>query len=244
MIRHLDPELLADIALGEAGSTSGRHRAHLLVCRRCATELAELRRIVATGREAAPEDIRPPRPSVLARIQAEVEADLSSHGVEHAGHSLAAVDLGAPQAATRPRRRPVVAVVAAAALVAVAVAGTVWHHQASGDVVVARATLDPLPSRSGRGTAQVVRKNGGEQLSITVDTTVAGGGYEELWLINTDGRRMISLGVVPSDGRATYPMPATLTGGMRGYVIVDISFEPFDGNSAHSGDSVLRGTLA
>lgn len=252
MIRHLHPELLADIALGETAATSRRDRAHLLLCRRCAADLAELRRIVSTGREAPPEDIRPPRSSVLARIQAEVAADDGSAGLDPIAPSVAPVDLRHPVALTLPRRRPLVAAIAAAAAVAVVVAGAVWQHQASRnvvvaqatrDVVVAQATLNPLPSKSGRGTAKVVRKDGVEQLSIAVDTLVTGPGFEELWLINTDGRRMISLGVVPPNGRASYPMPAILAPAMGGYVIVDISLEPFDGNTRHSGDSVLRGTL-
>ena len=62
-----------------------------------------------------------------------------------------------------------------------------------------------------------------------------------MWLINTDGTRMVSLGVLGDDDRGTFPVPQTLLD--RGYRIVDISRERFDDDPAHSGDSVMRGTL-
>ena len=53
---------------------------------------------------------------------------------------------------------------------------------------------------------------------------------------------MISLGVLPPDGRGRYPVPAAAAA-LAGYTIVDISLEPYDGDAAHSRNSVLRGTL-
>ena len=72
---------------------------------------------------------------------------------------------------------------------------------------------------------------------------MVGDGFEELRLFNTDGRRMISLGVVPPDGRASFPLPQSSGGSLDGYSVVDISWEPLDGNAAHSSNSLLRGTL-
>jgi hypothetical protein len=51
---------------------------------------------------------------------------------------------------------------------------------------------------------------------------------------------MVPVGVLNgSTGRFTVPAGVNLTD----YPVVDVSLEPLDGNPAHSGTSVLRGTL-
>ena len=45
-----------------------------------------------------------------------------------------------------------------------------------------------------------------------------------------------------ADGHGTYPVPIS-DPGLDGYTVVDISLEPFDGNAAHSRNSLLRGDL-
>ena len=69
----------------------------------------------------------------------------------------------------------------------------------------------------------------------------AGSGYVEVWLINTDGKRMVSLGVL-STTQATFPVPPDAIA--QGYTIVDLSREQFDDKPQHSGDSVMRGNPA
>ena len=64
-----------------------------------------------------------------------------------------------------------------------------------------------------------------------------------MWLINSDGKRMYSLGVLPATGSGTYPLPGLLGDGLEGFTIVDVSIEPYDGNPEHSRDSQVRGTL-
>jgi hypothetical protein len=61
-------------------------------------------------------------------------------------------------------------------------------------------------------------------------------------LINRDGKRMVSLGVLRADGRSTFPVTQQLID--EGYVVVDISREGFDDKPEHSGDSLVRGTLS
>ena len=68
----------------------------------------------------------------------------------------------------------------------------------------------------------------------------AGSGYVEVWLINTDGKRMVSLGVM-SGTQGTFPIPPNAI--EQGYKIVDLSREQFDDKPQHSGDSVMRRTL-
>jgi anti-sigma-K factor RskA len=76
-----------------------------------------------------------------------------------------------------------------------------------------------------------------------VQPQTAGTGFLEVWLINTDLKRMVSVGVLPNGSNAQeFPITSTLL--EQGYVIVDISREPFDDRPQHSGDSLLRGTLS
>lgn len=238
-MRHLHDELIAGVALGEPDQMSVRQRTHLQLCGHCSGRLAELRALVTTGRAGEPGPLRAPRPGLLAAIQAEVAAD--SRGATGTPAQPSAVT-GA-RAQTRPRRpRYGPWLVAAAAILVVAIGGTFWYQSIPTDVIVARATLSALPDKMGQGTAQLTDRDGAQQLSIDVTAPLPSDAYEELWLINTDGKRMISLGVVPPDGRATYVVPPS-KGALEGYTVVDISLEPYDGNTAHSRNSVLRGTL-
>ena len=53
---------------------------------------------------------------------------------------------------------------------------------------------------------------------------------------------MVSIGNLPGRaGDVTLPIPPGTD--LNRYRLVDISAEAHDGNSAHSGDSLLRGTL-
>ena len=87
----------------------------------------------------------------------------------------------------------------------------------------------------------MIRGRDGQELSVRVTTPAPTDAFEELWLLDADGRGMISVGIVPSNGQATFPLPSV--GELAGYTVVDISLEPFDGNPAHSHNSILRGTL-
>lgn len=236
-MRHLHDELLAGLALGEPAQPSPRERAHLLSCRTCAAQLQELQALVTLGRAEKPGPVRPPRPAVLAAVLAELAADASSAPPGAAPVALLERHRRVPSGRSSARR-----LLAAAAVLAVAVGGAVWYRAATAEVVVASTTLAPLPDRSGSGTARLIERDGDVRLAVDVTRPVAGDVFEELWLINTDGRRMISLGVVPPDGRGTYPVPITEPG-LDGYTVVDISLEPFDGDAAHSRNSLLRGTL-
>ena len=81
------------------------------------------------------------------------------------------------------------------------------------------------------------------ELRVRVDATSPTQEYRELWLINTDGKRMYAVGVLPPTGTGTYPIPPQLNGDLAGFTIVDVSIEPYDGNVEHSHNSLVRGTL-
>jgi hypothetical protein len=66
-------------------------------------------------------------------------------------------------------------------------------------------------------------------------------GYYEVWLINPDTMEMFSVGVLGADPDALLPLPPNVD--LAAYSVVDVSAEGYDNDTAHSGDSLLRGTL-
>jgi hypothetical protein len=155
-------------------------------------------------------------------------------------------DLAGRRAATSARRRfPVawVAAAAAAGLVVGAVGARVLGNEPSqAPVTVARTDLDTLDTKQVKGSADVVRRDGRLALAVNTAPIDPGDGYLEVWLINKDLKRMVSVGVLPGgDTRQSFVIPQDLLD--QGYVIVDISREGFDDAPEHSGDSLVRGTL-
>lgn len=143
---------------------------------------------------------------------------------------------------TAPSRRPrhVWRWAAAAAVVAIVVAGAiVWARDSDDALVVASAQLDRLGD-SGEGSAELVERDGGYQLRLTTsDLGVGNDDFAEVWIINTEVTELISLGPLRPDG--TYELPPGLD--PMTFPIVDVSVEPLDGDPTHSGNSVLRGQL-
>jgi hypothetical protein len=131
---------------------------------------------------------------------------------------------------------------AAASLAVGLLAGrAIWQPEAPAPPV-AQVALSTLDTQQDEGKASVVPT--GEGLDLTVATTTPldpGDGYLEVWLINADGKRMVSVGVLAPGDQGTFPISQSLID--EGYVIVDISREQFDDSPTHSGDSLLRGTL-
>lgn len=239
-MRHIEAELLAGLALGEPDPLTDHQRRHLATCRECQAELTALRGIARTGREADPVAILVPGPDVLPRITAELAVELVPTAVAPTSTTIS----GIPRTRA-PRRRGLILLAATAGLI-LGIGGTLAFDRVtrSDEQVLATTTLVALPGQSGSGRAEVVRADGVERLRVEVDTAAPGNEFRELWLINTDGQRMISLGVLPASGRGSYALPGLRSGALRDYAVVDVSLEPYDGDAAHSQDSVVRGTLA
>ena len=107
---------------------------------------------------------------------------------------------------------------------------------------VAQVALSTLDTKQDEGEATVVRSDQGLDLTgATTSPRDAGDGYLEVWLLNADGQRMVSVGVLPAGDQGSFPISQSLID--EGYVIVDISQERFDDAPTHSGDSLLRGKL-
>lgn len=236
---HLPDDALALIALG-AEPTADEAR-HLQACSSCTAEVDSFARVVTAGRSSKTEQHDPPPPAVWAAIHRELGLD----------ESLRADPLAAPEPEDsapakviplhRPARRKWPAAVAAAAVVVAAAAVGTWGLSRGTDrnpEVLASVELDPLPDYAENGTAVVDRlPDGGRELVVTASGSDARG-YREVWLIAPDISDMVSLGTMEgTEGR--FRIPDNLN--LDEFPIVDISDEPFDGNPAHSGDSILRG---
>jgi hypothetical protein len=280
--QHCDPDLLALLALGE-GAAGPADDEHLRSCPDCRDALADLRRVVATGRAVEPGDaLEAPPPTVWAGIRdelgltgpdpaavepapppAEPAGPDGSHWpagppgaptpaapTRHAGADLRAPDPRGLDRRRRDRRLPrpwllAAAAVAGLGLGAAATLALVDRFAGTGGDVVATARLEPLPQWDATGSAALVVEPGGAR-RLDVDLTAGGdpadpGGFHEVWLLTTDVSGLVSLGVL--DGATgSFPIPAGLD--LAQFPVVDVSLEPLDGDPAHSGDSVVRGSLA
>ncbi|WP_120338077.1 anti-sigma factor domain-containing protein [Cryobacterium soli] len=145
----------------------------------------------------------------------------------------------------RRRRRwlPLAAAACAVGLVGGIAAGAWWQATRSPAPVpvIAEAQLDALPGWTASGSA-AVEENADGQRDVVVDLTGGddGVGLREVWLLTADATGLVSVGLLDgSSGR--FSIPADLD--LSQYPVVDVSAEPDDGNPAHSGDSIVRGTL-
>lgn len=241
---HLDPELIALLALGESADADAR--AHLDQCPACSAELDVLSTTVARGRAAGPElaELVAPPEHVWDAIAAELDLPAD---VRPGGPAAAPEPRDAGQ---RPVRRPGRRRVAPGWLAAAAAAGIViggvgvgwWDARTPAPTVVEQAALDALPDWPGAsGTAVVERAaDGTRELVVTLSGAGSDTGFREVWLIDTEVSRLISLGMLHGD-HGVFPLPDDLD--LAAYPVVDISEEPFDGNPGHSGDSIVRGVL-
>jgi len=149
-----------------------------------------------------------------------------------------------PDGGRRADGRLVVAVAILVVLV-VAVVG-VLAARMDGDAgqVLAATRLEPLTDVP-EAAAVVVDVGETDTLDVTFDgpslpTVPTVDGYYEVWLVDEDIEDMVSLGPLRGDG--IYRIPEGVD--FHEFPVVDVSIEPDDGNSTHSGSSVLRGTLA
>jgi anti-sigma-K factor RskA len=134
-----------------------------------------------------------------------------------------------------------------------------------GAIVVAASGNDS-PSFEVVGDARLDWQEGfvDEGVAVTVDATILGTGSAqavqlsaaalppragedlELWLIGIDaaGELTIStLGIIESDTDGTYEVPDDFDSSAFDTVLVDISYEPRDGDETHSGASIVRGEI-
>ncbi|MFJ8685428.1 anti-sigma factor [Micromonospora wenchangensis] len=176
------------------------------------------------------------KPSTISGDRPESRRRSSSPGGGHAARP-----------AGRSRRWPrwATTVVSATAAAAIAVFGTVLvlgdRGAAPQQDVLASAPLAAYGStpKDARGDARVFADG---RLHLHVANLPDVTGYYEVWLINPTTMEMFSVGVLRgSSGDALLPLPPNVD--LQAYSVVDVSAEQYDNQPAHSGDSLLRGTL-
>jgi hypothetical protein len=113
-------------------------------------------------------------------------------------------------------------------------------QSAPASIVLAQTPLTPLPTHTGSGDAQVRQlPDGTRQLTIRLSNDHVSG-FRGVWVGSADLSKMVSLGVLANDS-GVFTIPAGID--LAQYPIVDISDQPYNGNPAHSADSIARGTL-
>jgi hypothetical protein len=147
--------------------------------------------------------------------------------------------------ARRERRAWLPALVAACAALVLGIAGGVlWERRSDEptDTPIASAVLEPLPTWPGTSGEAVVEQaaDGRRQIVVSVEAPAPEGTYREVWLLKPDVSGLVSLGVLEGE-EGRFDVPDGLD--LAAFPIVDVSEEHFDGDPAHSGDSVVRGPL-
>ena len=258
---HTNPEILALLALGDQSAANQHDRDHIAGCEVCSAEVAELAHLAGVGRSTdAQMRIESPSPEVWRRIATELGLEESASAVtpsqptaNDAHPTPATIEPNAPTPVAAPtpigsahnrRRRHILAsaVAAALALIVGVAGGIAWERRMPPETVVAQADLGALPDWAGaRGHATLERDSAGNQvLVVTVQTPRAVDGLQEVWLIDPSVKGMQSIGLLTQPTQR-FQLPAGLN--VTQFPIVDVSAEPPNGVPAHSGDSIVRGTL-
>ena len=219
---HCEPQTLSLIALGE--QPSAEEAMHLVTCDTCRRDWESLRATVDVARDLDDDELLTPPDHVWAAIAEEISAD--------AGTIVP----------MRSRRRiaPWIALAAAVGVVLGGVVGASLMRSAPPEIV-ASVALEPLADYSTTGQATVEIVDGTEMLAVDVSGLPPTDGYFEVWLLAPDASSMIALGTLGAGESTVLPLPAGVS--LADYPVVDISAEPYDGDPAHSTDSVVRGTL-
>ena len=224
---HYDQETLASIALGDEDDVE--LRAHLDTCPQCRDSLETLQRTLEAVRGSNNEELLIPPASVWREIATQITP----------------ADPAEPAAPNRRNSRRWVALAVAAGLAVGAIGATVVSELTESDTaapVVAWSTQLATMNNQTVGAASVLRSSTGVNLKLDTSAVGQGPGYLEVWLINRDQTRTVSIGILsPTTTTQTFAISQKLLD--QGYVIVDVSREKFDAKPAHSGDTLFRGTL-
>jgi Anti-sigma-K factor rskA len=246
-VSHTDPAILALRALGETAGTA-EDAAHAETCPHCRAELTRLAGIVRLARdEGAAERLQTPPPQVWGRIAATVTADQPLAAADGNGTPDPAPRRSGNRRGLRARGRLATGLAGLAAGLIIGIGGAVGVVQlteAPAARVVAQVELLPLPAspqfQDATGTA-VMRATARQQLMVVTLHAPRAPGFYEVWLLARNGVSMISLGELNADQTGTFIIPPGTD--LRNYSRIDISLQPFNGSTAHSTTSVVRGSL-
>ncbi|RKN49436.1 anti-sigma factor [Micromonospora endolithica] len=268
-MQHLDHDRLVFLALGESEADSGEST-HLDTCEHCRVEVETLQHVAGLG--AGTQGLRdlpdPPEhvwQGIMTEIRAaeslpslaEVRSQQQAGTEQRSGESDRNGDgdrpggpgggvVLAPSSRRRGRwSRWASTAVTAVAAAAIGVVGTLAvldpdDSEPAPQVVVASAPLAAYGATppDANGEARVF-DNGRLHLHVANLPDVPG--YYEVWLINPTNMEMFSVGVLGGGSDELLPLPPNVD--LEAYSVVDVSAEAFDNETAHSGNSLLRGTL-
>ena len=259
---HLDRDTLALVALAEL-DLSPAELEHLAGCPGCTGELDALRRTVLIGRSAGSVDLVTPADAVWGRIHSALGLSdavaapprLAAAGPAEADPAEAdRADAEGPAGEPAPvvhldqrRRRsawlPVAAAACAVGIIGGIVGGAWWQstRAPAPETVIAQAQLDALPGWAASGSASVEEfADGRREVVVDLADDAGDDGLREVWLLTADATGLVSVGLLDGEtGRFSIPAGIDLAE----FPVVDVSAEAADGNPAHSGDSIVRGTL-
>ena len=271
-MEHLDADLLGLMALGETPGTDA-DADHLASCPECTETLRGFQLVTDLATlEPAGIKLEQPGARTWAGIHQALGLSpaLAPDPLGRPGNPFirpAAVETPEKpgnQAAAAPtplrpgakdRRRPRLWMAAAAAGIILGTAGgwtaaDVLGHagtpapgptqSAPASIVLAQTALTPLAAHTGGGEAQVKQlPDGTRELTVRLDADQATG-FRQVWVGTSDLSGMVSLGVLAGEV-GTFTIPAGIN--LTQYPVVDVSNQAYNGNPAHSDDSVARGRL-
>jgi hypothetical protein len=120
----------------------------------------------------------------------------------------------------------------------------IGHQEAPVTQVVGTSALRPLPQfpqwQAASGSAVMESSPSGLQLRVTLRAP-SRPGFFEVWLLARNGVSMISLGDLNRRHTGEFAVPPGTD--LRNYSRIDVSLQPFNGSTAHSRVSVVRGAL-
>lgn len=157
-----------------------------------------------------------------------------------------------PEAEEAVRRRRIAAGIGALLILGAAITvalvllidTTIHEARAPTTKVVGQLLLNPLENGSqNQGIAVVAQR--GDDRSLIVQARLRPTGKEqayEVWLYNSD-KDAVSLGAQVTDENGNYQGAGRLPAPLDKYKYIDVSLEKLDRNTAHSGQSVLRGEI-
>jgi hypothetical protein len=252
-VSHVDPEVLALIALGEEAGTPDA-LAHLAQCPHCTGELRALASVVHLARQAPDADglVSPPA-ALWSRIAAHPDVQ-ARPGLAPAGDDQPEPGPGARAAGSgrgwrawlrRPAAAAAVGVLAGLIIgVGGAAVANPGQQGATATHVVGSSALRPLPQfprwQTASGRAVMEHGPAGLQLRVTVRAP-SSPGFFEVWLLARNGVSMISLGDLDRLHTGDFTVPPGTD--LHNYSRIDVSLQPFNGSTAHSRVSVVRGAL-
>jgi len=143
-----------------------------------------------------------------------------------------------------PSRRRVLSLALAAGLALLAgIGGTLaWQQFTSNDTVISSAPLEPLPAWSGAAGVATLEEDaaGNKILVITMETPRPVDGIQQVWLADSTATKMTPIGPLSQPGQR-FVLPEDLD--VSRFPLIDISVQQPGGDPAHSGNSIVRGTL-